>query len=174
MDSASKEDKIEIEVREHRLRHQDSFTRVDRSDTLTTLPEYAEKDPRLSCGEIDDVEANPSSPLAQRWHNISWKPEVGAWIASFCFFVCIVVVLSIVEGKPVPKLPLGLSVNAVISFLGTLMEFFLMVTVSSCLGQTKWFRSSRGRIPMNHFHLIDQASRGPWGSFKLLVRRAGG
>jgi hypothetical protein len=141
----------------------------------TDLPEYEETDPQLTRLARSAKHAKSRlSPATVLWDRTHWKPEVGSWIASFLFLVAIIIVLAVSDGKSLPRLPLGLSVNAVIGLLGTLMEFFLMVTVSSALGQTKWFRASRSRIPMEHFYLIDESSRGPWGSFKLLVRKAGG
>jgi hypothetical protein len=147
----------------------------ERSDSIATLPEYRENDPQLPDAH-HSTKKRPVwfSPSIWLWHRLQWKPEFGSWIISFLFLIAIIAALAVSNGKPVPKLPLGLSVNAVIGLFGTLMEFFLMVAVSSALGQTKWFRASRGRIAMNHFHLIDEASRGPWGSFKLLIRKAGG
>ena len=49
-----------------------------------------------------------------------------------------------------------------------------MIPVVECLGQLKWtwFTGSRPR-PLIDFQLFDEASRGVFGSFKLLIRFKG-
>jgi hypothetical protein len=55
----------------------------------------------------------------------------------------------------------------------TFGEFFLMMPVASAIGQLKWLQALRVK-PVYEFRAMDAASRGPWGSFVLIIRRKGG
>jgi hypothetical protein len=44
-----------------------------------------------------------------------------------------------------------------------------MVPVAACLSQLKWSHFMSRPSPLNQFQVIDDASRGPWGSFLLLI-----
>ena len=111
--------------------------------------------------------------LWQRWRDLSWKLEVACWTASCLLFMGIVAVLNRFQGRPLPDLPFSITVNAIVGLLATLGELLFMIPVASALGQSKWLRALRKR-PMEEFWLIDEASRGTWGSLKLLLRGKGG
>ncbi|KAL5372495.1 hypothetical protein DPSP01_013457 [Paraphaeosphaeria sporulosa] len=74
----------------------------------------------------------------------------------------------------IPKWPLGLTLNAYISVLSKVASAALLLPVSEALGQLKWswFQGARSK-KMWDFEIFDNASRGPWGSFLLLVRTKG-
>lgn len=107
------------------------------------------------------------------WTSIPWIVEVLAWIASCCFFVGIIVALSIFDGKPLPDLRFHITPNALVGFLSTLAEVLLIVPLQSSIGQLKWLRALRTG-PLDDFRALDAASRGPLGSAKLLASRVGG
>ncbi|KAI1487660.1 hypothetical protein F5X96DRAFT_686643 [Biscogniauxia mediterranea] len=62
-----------------------------------------------------------------------------------------------------------LSVNAVISTLAAISRTSLAFSISSCLGQAKWNWFKRRPGNLIGFDRFDDASRGPWGSFWLIV-----
>ncbi|KAH8724375.1 hypothetical protein GQ44DRAFT_740499 [Phaeosphaeriaceae sp. PMI808] len=107
------------------------------------------------------------------WTCIHWKFQILSWTSSLCFFVATVAVLRVLEGQPLPDLRNGITPNAIIGLLATFTEFLLIIPVNSAFGQLKWLDALQTR-PMDDFRAIDEASRGPWGSLKLLVRRIGG
>jgi hypothetical protein len=82
-------------------------------------------------------------------------------------------VLRVLDGQPLPNTKIGITPNAIVGLLATFVELSLVVPVNSAFGQIKWLRALRAR-PMQEFRTIDEASRGPWGSFILLTRRSGG
>ncbi|KAI0815971.1 hypothetical protein GGR55DRAFT_631245 [Xylaria sp. FL0064] len=45
----------------------------------------------------------------------------------------------------------------------------MMVPVASCLSQLKWKHFTSRPRPLDQFQVMDDASRGPWGSFMLLI-----
>ncbi|KAK2763923.1 hypothetical protein FQN54_009542 [Arachnomyces sp. PD_36] len=108
-----------------------------------------------------------------RWSSLPWRLEILSWLGSLCFFIAIVIVLRVLDGRPLPDLRFGISPNAIIGLLATFAEFLLIVPVHSAIGQIKWLQALQTR-PMDNFRTIDEASRGPWGSILLLARRNGG
>lgn len=102
-----------------------------------------------------------------------WMPEIICWIISLCFTAGLIIALVVFEGHALPDLPLGINPNAIIQVLATFSEFFMMIPVTSALGQMKWLRALQVR-PADDFCAMDDASRGPWGSFLLIVRGKGG
>lgn len=89
------------------------------------------------------------------------------------FFIAIIVVLRVLDGRPLPNTKIGITPNAIVGLLATFLELSLVVPVNSAVGQIKWLRALQAR-PMQEFRTIDEASRGPWGSLLLLARRSGG
>lgn len=61
--------------------------------------------------------------------------------------------------------------NTLISVLTTIGQTLMMVPVTACIGQLKWKYFRRARH-LHHMQLMDDASRGPWGSLLLLSRLA--
>lgn len=71
------------------------------------------------------------------------------------------------ENKPIPSWPAGLSVNAVLSVIVTVMKGAVAICVAECLSQIKWtwFKQHRKLIDLV---IIDGASRGILGAGRLL------
>lgn len=61
-----------------------------------------------------------------------------------------------------------ISLNAVVALTATILKVSIALTVSDCLGQAKWIWLSRQQRSLNDFAIIDQGSRGPLGSIKML------
>lgn len=61
--------------------------------------------------------------------------------------------------------------NTLVSVLTTIGQTLMMVPVTACIGQLKWKYFRRARH-LHHMQLMDDASRGPWGSLLLLSRLA--
>jgi hypothetical protein len=119
------------------------------------------------------VNGAPHKHSRLRWASRQWMPEILSWVASLCFFIATVVTLWVFDNRPLPNLRFGITPNAIIGLLATFVEFFLIIPVSSAIGQIKWIQALESQ-PMDDFRAFDEASRGPWGSLLLLVRRRGG
>ena len=93
----------------------------------------------------------------------TWFPEILAAILSITSTIAIAVVISVYNGKANPQLPYGITLNAVISVLGTAAKTSLGYVVASAISQLKWcwFQKKRKVYTMAFF---DDASRGPWGA----------
>ncbi|CAG8134534.1 unnamed protein product [Penicillium nalgiovense] len=98
----------------------------------------------------------------------SWIWEIGCAILSVVYLALLIGFLGYVDGKAYLSWQYSISPNAVISVIATFAKAAMLVLVSVCLGQLKW---KQGLDPkptqLYHFHLLDEASRGPWGSLKI-------
>jgi hypothetical protein len=102
-----------------------------------------------------------------------WLLEVISWSISAICMAAIVAVLIYLQDKPLPRWPLsriGLTLNAYIAILSKIAGAGLILPVSESLGQLKWSWFQRDSKKLWDFEIFDNASRGPWGSFLLLIR----
>ncbi|KAI0602828.1 hypothetical protein F4775DRAFT_600778 [Biscogniauxia sp. FL1348] len=124
-----------------------------------------------------ETKATPSSPAPKRpgKHGLlskrgsSWYLEVAGLVLSSTSFIALIAVLFYVNGRPLTQWNFFLSVNAVISTLAVISRTSLAFSISSCLGQAKWNWFKRRSYNLIGFDRFDDASRGPWGSFWLIV-----
>ncbi|KAK4641219.1 hypothetical protein QC761_610450 [Podospora bellae-mahoneyi] len=98
-----------------------------------------------------------------------WMLEMLCVLLSLLAFITIVVTLFKCDRQKLPDWPLKISLNTFLAFFTTLSKAAFMVPVSIAISQAQWswFLDER---PLHDFHVIDQASRGPWGSIVLLTR----
>lgn len=75
------------------------------------------------------------------------------------------------DQQTLPDWPLGITLNSFLAFFTTCIKAAFMVPVSVAISQAQWNWFNRAKPqPLYDFHVIDQASRGPWGSLVLLWR----
>ncbi|KAL5358280.1 hypothetical protein BJX96DRAFT_163644 [Aspergillus floccosus] len=96
-------------------------------------------------------------------------PETLSIFASLASFIGIVVVLCYYNGRPMPDWPYGVTLNAVLSILSTVMKATMALCVSECLGQLKWSWFQDGHR-LSDLTLIDSASRGVAGAVYFLLK----
>ncbi|KAF2473627.1 uncharacterized protein BDR25DRAFT_332506 [Lindgomyces ingoldianus] len=157
---------------------------ASKPDTSPITPGTAEK----AGGDIagDQVEdLNVAQRIEQRLWKYStsrnfvkrWLLEITSWSLSAVCMAGIVAVLIVYQNKRIPHWPLGLTLNAYISVLSKVASAALLVPVSEALGQLKWswFRGDNFKKSKKlwDFEIFDSASRGPWGSFLLLLGTRG-
>lgn len=88
-----------------------------------------------------------------------------------CFGGIITLLLAL-QNKPVPDWPSGITVNAVLSVLVTVMKGATGIIIAECLSQLKWRWFQRERRLID-FIIWDEASRGAWGARRLLLTPRG-
>ncbi|KAJ5203343.1 hypothetical protein N7449_005422 [Penicillium cf. viridicatum] len=99
----------------------------------------------------------------------SWTWEIaGAGLSLICL-VLLVVFLKYADGAEYDTWQYRLSPNTVASAIVTVAKASLLLMVSSSLSQLKW-NPSNEKTRLYHFQVLDQASRGPWGSLEVLWR----
>lgn len=143
---------------------------------------YADTMPTLSSGQ---EEGTTSRNFAQRieerlWrYNLSgnvakrWLLEIISWCISALCMAVIVGVLIYYRDSKLPRWPGGLTLNAFIAVLSKISGAALILPVSEALGQLKWSWFQGNSKTMWDFEIFDNASRGPWGAFLLLIRTKG-
>ncbi|OCL04734.1 hypothetical protein AOQ84DRAFT_225656 [Glonium stellatum] len=99
----------------------------------------------------------------------SWAFEIGAVLLSISSTIATIAVLRYEDGKPLTAWAFPTSLNTVISALGAISRVSLAFAVSACIGQQKWNWLRRQSDRFEAFEMFDEASRGPWGSTRLLL-----
>ena len=98
----------------------------------------------------------------------SWFFEASAMIFSAVCLLTVAVMLCVYDGKAQPKMPYGITLNAIVSILATSSKSGLLCAVAGAIGQLKWcwFKEDRKLQDLQSF---DEASRGPGGSTTFLL-----
>ena len=115
--------------------------------------------------------------LWERAHRVSrftlqntWLAEILTLSLSVVSLATIAVVVLIYDGHAAPSLPRGITLNAVVSILATISKSALLFAVAACISQLKWSRF-HNQQHLNDAQILEDASRGPLGSMKLLTTR---
>ncbi|KAJ5520474.1 hypothetical protein N7463_000927 [Penicillium fimorum] len=99
----------------------------------------------------------------------SWAWEIGSVTLAVVGLVLLVAFLVTINNTPYATWKYTVSPNTIVSIIVTITKAAVLVAVSSCLGQLKW-NLFQNPAPLYHIQVIDQASRGPWGSLEVLLR----
>lgn len=111
------------------------------------------------------------SPATLPWKTSSF---FGTWWLELLSIFLVVGMLAVIFGavypydnKPQPDWPYGVQLNMVVSAYTLVLKTFVILIVSTGLGQLKWswFRQAS---PLGHLSLYGRASRGVWGSLGLV------
>lgn len=100
----------------------------------------------------------------------SWAPELVWCLLSVALLMGLVMVLSSFDDKPLPKLPLGLTLNTIVAILATTSRAVTVFLVGRGISQLKWNQFVGGHKPLINLQVFDDASRGPWGSLQMVFR----
>ncbi|KAI3324608.1 hypothetical protein HD806DRAFT_521718 [Xylariaceae sp. AK1471] len=86
-------------------------------------------------------------------------------------FVTLVSIASVYADRPLSDWPSGLvPITSVVAALTTIMKGTLMVPTAASISQARWAHFSSGHEVLRDLESIDEASRGPWGSFQWITR----
>lgn len=99
----------------------------------------------------------------------SWTFEIIGCVVSIGFLIAIIVVLFEYDGKPMPDWPYGITLNALISVLSTVMKATMAFVLTECLAQLKWSWFHSGN-KLSDLAALDAASRGVGGAVFVLFR----
>jgi hypothetical protein len=107
---------------------------------------------------------NPFRRISSRW----WFWELTSITITLVSFLAIIITLRVFDGKPLPEIPFGITLNTIASLLGTAVKTTLLLVVSSALSQLKWLWFHEKERQLQDLQVYDEASRGPWGAMVLL------
>ncbi|KAK1540357.1 hypothetical protein CPAR01_06346 [Colletotrichum paranaense] len=97
-----------------------------------------------------------------------WILEILAVSLSISALVAIAVLLPLYNDKPLASWSFRFSFNTVVSILGATSRATLAFAVSACISQGKWNWYRKRDDTIMVFDRFEEASRGPWGSVRLL------
>jgi hypothetical protein len=98
---------------------------------------------------------------------LPWALETLSLGASILFLGALAVVLWLFDGRPIWDYQ-SVTLNTVVAILSTAAKAAILVAVANCIGQWKWILFSGTPRRLVDFERIDEATRGPMGSAKLL------
>ena len=108
--------------------------------------------------------------MASVWSRLEtdwWIKEIGAMLISILSLLCIVTILRMHEGRPLPDWPFSITINSLVSIFSTIMGMTILVSLEQCISQAKWHWFQEYR-PLADMDMYDRGSRGPWGALRML------
>ncbi|KAI0444190.1 hypothetical protein F4803DRAFT_512327 [Xylaria telfairii] len=99
-----------------------------------------------------------------------WVAEVFGCVVANASLAAIVIILLANQGKYLPRWPLGITLNALVSIIVVLLKGAVSLVLANGISQLKWQWFSQQPRPLIDMEQFDSASRGPWGSFLFLFR----
>ncbi|KAJ5488741.1 hypothetical protein N7539_003631 [Penicillium diatomitis] len=103
----------------------------------------------------------------QQFWGFIWILEIVACLVSIALLAAIIGFLSHYDGQSLPEWPYAITLNALVSVLSTAMKAAIAFIATQCLAQLKWLWF-RQKNRLSDLTLLDDASRGPVGAFKVL------
>jgi hypothetical protein len=102
-------------------------------------------------------------------HKHTWTLEIVASITGLAAMTVAIILLVRADGRPLSEFAFAISFNTIISILGAVARATMVFAICSCLAQAKWnwFKMKPGSL--DGFEKFDEASRGPWGGFWLVI-----
>jgi hypothetical protein len=98
----------------------------------------------------------------------TWLLEHFSLVLAVLLFGAVCVLVAYYNQKPLSTWTADLSFNTVLSILSIPLRGAILVPAASAVGQLKWL-NIRGQQKLVVFRAYDEATRGPFGAFKLLT-----
>ncbi|KAI0096656.1 hypothetical protein GGR51DRAFT_26104 [Nemania sp. FL0031] len=99
-----------------------------------------------------------------------WWWEIGSLVLALASLATLLGILAGYNGVALTNWTFFLQPNAAISILTTTIKTAIMLSISMCFSQLKWHHFSSTPRRLDDLQIIDDASRGPWGSLIILLR----
>lgn len=96
-----------------------------------------------------------------------WGKEIAACCLSVVTFGATIGIFAYFDGKPVPDIGHGLTLNGLIAVLTTITKPSIASCLSAPIGQLKWNWFAQNRRPLNDLSVFDRASRSVEGAVQL-------
>jgi Protein of unknown function (DUF3176) len=124
----------------------------------------------LQDGETGSVSSEGSKHLSGG----SWTVEIISFTIALFSLAAVIGVLAHYDGQTLPNWPTGMTLNTLIALLTAIANAALAGPLQQGLSQLKWIKFKKESRPLTDMEAFDDASRGIWGSVKLLVMGRGG
>jgi hypothetical protein len=93
---------------------------------------------------------------------------------SICCLIATCIIMAWIDGRRLSIWHWAIQPNAVVSLLLVSSKAALMLSTAACLSQLKWTHFQSAPRKLKDLETFDDASRGPWGSLRLLFARGTG
>jgi hypothetical protein len=121
---------------------------------------------------------SPRSPIrygqSKHLSEGSWLMEISSFVIGLSALVAMVGVLAHFDGRRMLNWPTGITLNALIAVLAAIANAGIAFPLQQGLSQLKWITFQREPRPLTDMEHFDDASRGVFGSAKLLALGRGG
>lgn len=124
--------------------------------------------PERSIASQNDTETEDNTHKKLRGSSWWWWEIAAAGLSIISLSLLISLLLK-ADGLALESWTLPIQPSSLIAVLTTIGKSAIMVSSTACLSQLKWRRFISGPRQLNELQIIDDASRGPWGSFMLLL-----
>lgn len=156
----------------------DRSSKPHRFDSLSSAPSltsassgtpsaFSNRNVKTNSSANNNSSRSKLSQWMSDWVTDWWGAELACWTISALSLVAIVVLLESHKSQPLPKWPLKLTINSLISVFATVGQMAMMKPVVEAISQLKWLWFIR-KEKLVDFQVFDDASRGPTGSLLLL------
>jgi hypothetical protein len=120
------------------------------------------------------AEKRPSAPRMHTAKDVlssdGWGKEIAACCLSVATFGATIGIFAYFDGKPVPDIGHGLTLNGLIAVLTAITKPSIASCLSAPIGQLKWNWFAQKRRPLNDLSVFDRASRSIEGAVQLLQK----
>jgi hypothetical protein len=136
------------------------------------LPSSSHQHSHLPTADLH--ESASQAPNKNTWKQVfrDWWAEL-LCLAFAIFNLCLIcTILFLLDNKSLTLWHSSISLNAVVSALVVATKAALIYTTACCIGQLKWqhFQHSSHKRSLYDLKIFDEASRGPLGALKLVLR----
>ncbi|TDZ30565.1 hypothetical protein CTRI78_v011867 [Colletotrichum trifolii] len=104
---------------------------------------------------------------SSRW--TAWGAEYWAVAGATVSLAAMMTLLARFDGKGVFAWH-GVTLNTVVSILSVTIKASIAFVIAECMAQWKWILFAREERPLIDFDRIDEATRGPLGSLRIILR----
>jgi hypothetical protein len=99
-----------------------------------------------------------------------WLWEILSLVLAVVSLIGLVCLLRQYQNKASPDWKYGITLNTIVSVISTVFRISILVSVAASISQMGWVWLARKSRNLDDVCVYDSASRGPWGSIRLLWR----
>lgn len=130
-----------------------------------------EVDPYLdTSGDGHDSDTSENKTRGNAFRVSSWALEIVTLALATGIIVAMFITLGMYDNQVTPDW--SINVNTIVSILTAILRACMLFVVANVIGQAKWAWFDKTR-PLAHLERFDNASRGIFGSFQLLITAPG-
>ncbi|KAK3681309.1 hypothetical protein B0T22DRAFT_540208 [Podospora appendiculata] len=103
--------------------------------------------------------------FVNRW----WLFEISSLVVSILSMMAVLIVLLKTDGTALADWAFLIQPNSLVSVFMTVSKATMIMPIAECISQAKWMAFHQSAGPLTKLQTFDEASRGPWGSTRLLL-----